>query len=92
MKLELVVWYQATKRCRQQQASYDLVAVGNVTVRSLYYNSSLLFSPQSFSISRIEGALCDEGQNYKNLVGFVKGLQKDYSDKIVFGCAKDFGM
>ena len=48
------------------------------------------FLLQSFSISRIEGALCDEGQNYKNLVGFVKGLQKDYSDKIVFGCAKDF--
>ena len=48
------------------------------------------FLLQSFSISRIEGALCDEGQNYKNLVGFVKGLQKDYSDKIVFGCSKDF--
>ena len=45
---------------------------------------------QSFSISRIVGAFCDEGQNYKNLVGFVKGLEKDYSDKIVFGCAKDF--
>ena len=52
----------------------------------------ILPSPQSFSISRIEGAFCDAGQNYKNLVGFVKGLGKDYSNKIVFGCAKDFGM
>ena len=31
---------------------------------------------KAFSISRIEGALCDAGQNYKNLVGFVKGLSK----------------
>ena len=31
---------------------------------------------QGFSISRIAGALCDEGQNYKNVVGFFKGLRK----------------
>ena len=32
----------------------------------------LLF--QAFSISQIHGAWCDDGQNYKNLVGYVKGL------------------
>ena len=31
---------------------------------------------QAFSISQIQGALCDDGQNYKNLVGFVKGLRE----------------
>ena len=31
---------------------------------------------QAFSISEIYGAFCDAGQNYKNLVGFVKGLGK----------------
>ena len=29
---------------------------------------------QGFSNSIIVGAYCDEGQNYKNVVGFVKGL------------------
>ena len=36
----------------------------------------LSFPPPAFSISRIYGAFCDAGQNYKNLVGFVKGLSK----------------
>ena len=31
---------------------------------------------QAFSISQIATAYCDEGQNYKNLVGYVKGLSK----------------
>ena len=33
-----------------------------------------VFNLQAFSVSRIYGAFCDAGQNYKNLVGFVKGL------------------
>ena len=28
-------------------------------------------------MSRIYGAFCDGGQNYKNLVGFIKGLSKE---------------
>lgn len=31
---------------------------------------------QAFSISEIATANCDMGQNYKNLVGYVKGLGK----------------
>ena len=31
-------------------------------------------SLQAFSISEIATANCDMGQNYKNLVGYVKGL------------------
>ncbi len=37
---------------------------------------SCILSLQGFSISRIEGAYCDAGQNYKNLVGLMKGLSK----------------
>lgn len=43
--------------------------------QSLYHLTSYL---QGFSISRIEGAYCDDGQNFKNLVGFVKGLGMHY--------------
>ncbi|EDV23362.1 uncharacterized protein TRIADDRAFT_57909 [Trichoplax adhaerens] len=34
---------------------------------------------KGFSISQIAGAYCDHGQNYKNLVGFVKGLGTEYN-------------
>ena len=30
----------------------------------------------AFSISQIDGAFCDDGQNYKNVVTLVKGLGK----------------
>ena len=36
----------------------------------------MLLLLQAFSISQIATAYCDEGQNYKNLVGYVKGLSK----------------
>ena len=42
----------------------------------IVFSVKIIFNPQGFSISRIEGAYCDDGQNYKNLVGFVKGLGK----------------
>ena len=38
------------------------------------YRKTLLL--QAFSISEIATAYCDDGQNYKNLVGYVKGLSK----------------
>jgi hypothetical protein len=42
---------------------------------------------QAFSISRIWGAYCDYGQNYKNLVGFMKGLDKPFDNmEVVHGC------
>jgi hypothetical protein len=41
---------------------------------------------RAFSISRIWGAYCDEGQNYKNLVGFMKGLGKQFDMTILHGC------
>lgn len=31
---------------------------------------------RAFSISQIAGAYCDAGQNYKNLVGLMKGLSE----------------
>ena len=37
---------------------------------------------QAFSISQIATAYCDAGQNYKNLVGYVKGLSEAYSERI----------
>ncbi|XP_078589020.1 uncharacterized protein LOC144869522 [Branchiostoma floridae x Branchiostoma japonicum] len=42
----------------------------------------------AFSISQIAGAYCDDGQNYKNLVGFVKGLNMKYTETTVAGCPK----
>ncbi|XP_072026759.1 uncharacterized protein [Amphiura filiformis] len=64
-----------------------------------HYNDTLNFSiygnpdgPASsslvtaFSISQIAGALCDAGQNYKNLVGYFKGLKIPYARADVFGC------
>eukprot|EP00731_Ephydatia_muelleri_P031524 Em0023g31a len=44
-----------------------------------------------FSVSQIQGALCDAGQNYKNIVGFIKGLGVEYVQRTVFGCAITFG-
>ena len=40
------------------------------------------FLLQAFSISEIATAYCDEGQNYKNLVGYVKGLSKSIINHI----------
>lgn len=40
----------------------------------------------AFSISQIATAYCDEGQNYKNLVGYVKGLNVPHTMKVDFGC------
>ncbi|CAH1258728.1 Hypp2059 [Branchiostoma lanceolatum] len=42
----------------------------------------------AFSISQIAGAYCDDGQNYKNLVGFVKGLNMKYTETTMAGCPK----
>lgn len=55
----------------------------NMIVLSNSSDSSVV---RAFSISQIEGALCDAGQNYKNLVGFIKGLSQSYAKRIVFGC------
>ncbi|XP_019854112.1 PREDICTED: uncharacterized protein LOC109583283 [Amphimedon queenslandica] len=41
---------------------------------------------KAFSISNIYGAYCDAGQNYKNLVGFVKGLNVDFKQEAIAGC------
>jgi hypothetical protein len=41
---------------------------------------------KGFSISQIHGAYGDAGQNYKNLVGFVKGLNVKFEQKAVSGC------
>lgn len=41
---------------------------------------------QGFSISQIYGAYCDDGQNYKNLVGYVKGLGLDFAQRTISGC------
>ena len=41
------------------------------------------FLLQAFSMSRIYGAFCDAGQNYKNLVGFIKGLGKHFPSLMV---------
>lgn len=38
---------------------------------------------QAFSISQIATAYCDEGQNYKNLVGYVKGLSESNDDQLI---------
>ena len=54
-------------------------------------NSSNVTIVRAFSISRIEGAFCDAGQNYKNLVGFVKGLKQDFDQKTIMGCTKTYG-
>ncbi|XP_065890748.1 uncharacterized protein [Dysidea avara] len=65
-----------------------------------HYNDTLNFlviSPnnktttvRAFSTSQIATAYCDEGQNYKNLVGYVKGLSQTYNVKyemdVNFGC------
>ncbi|XP_078588805.1 uncharacterized protein LOC144869408 [Branchiostoma floridae x Branchiostoma japonicum] len=42
----------------------------------------------AFSISQIAGAYCDDGQNYKNLVGLIKGLNVTYTETTVAGCPK----
>eukprot|EP00118_Oscarella_pearsei_P008939 m.48668 g.48668 ORF g.48668 m.48668 type:complete len:163 (+) comp33910_c0_seq1:575-1063(+) len=46
---------------------------------------------KAFSISQIWGAYCDEGQNYKNLVGYVKGLGVKYDVTPVAGCPPKSG-
>jgi len=43
---------------------------------SLLTGLRMLFLLQAFSISQIATAYCDAGQNYKNLVGYVKGLSE----------------
>ncbi|XP_065890160.1 uncharacterized protein [Dysidea avara] len=44
---------------------------------------------QAFSISQIATAYCDEGQNYKNLVGYVKGLNVKFEMDVRFGCKEE---
>eukprot|EP00455_Lapot_gusevi_P008141 TRINITY_DN13511_c0_g1_i2.p1 TRINITY_DN13511_c0_g1~~TRINITY_DN13511_c0_g1_i2.p1 ORF type:complete len:191 (+),score=55.23 TRINITY_DN13511_c0_g1_i2:76-573(+) len=39
-----------------------------------------------FSLSQIAGALCDEGQNYKNIIGVVKALGNPYKETTLLGC------
>ena len=41
---------------------------------------------QAFSISNIAGAYCDEGQNYKNLIGFMDGLSEQCDSKRLSLC------
>jgi len=40
----------------------------------------------AFSISQIDGAYCDAGQNYKNIVTVVKNLGANYIERHVSGC------
>eukprot|EP00117_Sycon_ciliatum_P045489 scpid90609/ scgid32690/ len=42
---------------------------------------------RGFSISQIYGAYCDDGQNYKNVVGFIKGVTTlKWESEIMHGC------
>jgi hypothetical protein len=42
-------------------------------------DSAMSTTVRAFSISKIYGAYCDYGQNYKNLIGYVKGLGQFFS-------------
>ncbi|XP_062507139.1 uncharacterized protein LOC134183570 [Corticium candelabrum] len=53
----------------------------------LYADNEMSTTVRAFSISKIYGAYCDYGQNYKNLIGYVKGLGvKEYKVVPVMGC------
>ncbi|XP_065843358.1 uncharacterized protein [Oscarella lobularis] len=52
----------------------------------IYENSMETSTVRAFSISQIYGAYCDYGQNYKNIVGYVKGLGVKYQLAPVMGC------
>lgn len=52
---------------------FTVLRVRATSNRTVYYG---LKTWQMFSVSQIQGALCDEGQNYKNIVGLIKGLGK----------------
>ncbi|XP_064382650.1 uncharacterized protein LOC135331434 [Halichondria panicea] len=73
---------------------YQLQGIHSTLVH--HYNDTLDFLVEkadtkavlkAFSISRIEGAYCDAGQNYKNLVGLVKGLDLMFEQKKMYGCS-----
>lgn len=62
----------------------------NDTLNFLVMSSDNITSTvHAFSISEIATANCDMGQNYKNLVGYVKGLGVQYTMKVDFGCEID---
>lgn len=71
---------------------YALQAVHNSTLGNetlnwvVTSNNSKITVLQAFSISQAEGTYCDGGQNYKNLVGFIKGLAELFAQKAVYGC------
>lgn len=50
-------------------------------------DSAMSTTVRAFSISKIYGAYCDYGQNYKNLIGYVKGLDiQGFEVTPVMGC------
>lgn len=59
-------------------SSPPLFSVVRVRTQSCFRINRILKNKpgQIFSVSQIQGALCDAGQNYKNIVGFIKGLGK----------------
>lgn len=66
--------------------NFLVISADNITstvhVSSQNYQAArmlLISIIQAFSISEIATANCDMGQNYKNLVGYVKGLGKPFS-------------
>lgn len=84
---------------RQYNVSADFILQGWHSTLVHHYNDTLDFTFSSasnskmttvkaFSISQIAGAYCDSGQNYKNLVGFVKGLEEDFEEHTLLGCPK----
>jgi hypothetical protein len=56
----------------------------NFVVSSVSGTPGTLF--KAFSNSIVLDSYCDGGQNYKNLVAFVKGLRQDFKQRTVAGC------
>ncbi|XP_071827736.1 uncharacterized protein [Apostichopus japonicus] len=81
---------------RKYNVSADFILQGWHTTLEHHYNDTLDFTfsvassketvVRAFSISQIAGAYCDAGQNYKNLVGLIKGLKEDFKEEAVLGC------
>ncbi|XP_070541547.1 uncharacterized protein [Ptychodera flava] len=72
---------------RQYNVTAQFILQGQHTTLVMHYNDTLNFAlyyqdsehmagttVRAFSISDIAGAWCDQGQNYKNLAGYMKGL------------------
>ncbi|XP_064602455.1 uncharacterized protein LOC135468241 isoform X2 [Liolophura sinensis] len=88
--------YKGGQDLRPYNTTADFVLQAWHTTLKNHYNDTLDFtvlpsstgftSVTAFSISQIAGAYCDAGQNYKNLVGYVKGLNTPYQMIVSRGC------